>query len=233
MSSARLRACAAIAALAGCEWVGGIDQKTRGSTISDATSGGDGAAAPADAASSSTGRPEASANESGCSDGNRDGFTDRTRFPTIAGCLATWPSQSMRTKPMGVRCGDLIGECPTAADACAAGWHVCMKNGRPADLTQRLSVIDCAPPVAATDEQYFAASSQEVDKADGFCLLPMPCSLDPGWGIAICCGNGCTVNHSSCAFPGHKTPWGGGPCAGLGNGSPDRGVLCCKDPELL
>src|SRR4051794_28436870 len=74
----------------------------------------------------------------GCGDGQREAFVDRVRFPTIAGCAATWAGQiDLRAARTGATCGDDIAMCAAASDACAIGWHLCMNNGDPADLTSR------------------------------------------------------------------------------------------------
>jgi hypothetical protein len=87
----------------------------------------------------------------GCSDGAREGFTDMTVHPTIAGCsggfsvpgVATAPacgrfSGNDSTNPTGVGCS--IG------DLCAAGWHVCTG---PADVAAH-SANGCTDAATAT-----------------------------------------------------------------------------------
>src|SRR5262245_26925624 len=43
----------------------------------------------------------------GCADGQREGFADLAKFPTIAGCLAKWEGDmTLRKGAVGKRCGD-------------------------------------------------------------------------------------------------------------------------------
>ena len=67
----------------------------------------------------------------GCSDGEREAFTDTTAFPNVAGCSGGWSSKGILGKtplcsrisgddspnPSGIPC--------SAADLCADGWRVC------------------------------------------------------------------------------------------------------------
>jgi hypothetical protein len=114
----------------------------------------------------------------GCSDGEREGFTDATRYPDIAGCSGAWtvpgihttnpgtaPACGVRTHdtqiPSCARSAGDDGATPTGqgcsvADLCAAGWHVC--NGA-ADVAVH-SPDGCAGVVSAGDPPMFFATRQ-------------------------------------------------------------------------
>jgi hypothetical protein len=228
-------------ALVACASIIQIDDKYKSGTgggtssvSSSASSATVSASSTSASMSSSSSGIMVTSNAPGCSDGSREAFGDPVRFPEIAGCSAVWPNApGMRAPATGTACGNDSIDCPVAADACEKGWHVCMRNGYGFDLTKRISAADCAPPTKWTrpDGKFFAGSSQQV-KGSG-CKLPMPCNFDDGgWAIAICCGRSCYLSESNCAFGDKKTPFHGGPCATLGNGDLNNGVLCCKDPDL-
>jgi choice-of-anchor A domain-containing protein len=66
----------------------------------------------------------------GCADGQREGFTDQTKYPCIAACATAWsvPGVVGKTPTCNRQAGD---DFPTQTpgcsveDACANGWHVC------------------------------------------------------------------------------------------------------------
>jgi len=159
----------------------------------------------------------------GCADGVREGFKDQKIYPTIASCAATWPAQSMRTTRTGALCGNNLGPCTVPEDACAPGWHLCMKNGWPGDLADRISGEDCNSPIAGNTT--FVAGSQVVDD-NGKCTLPLPCNTRS----VICCGTGC--DHGDYCVWKDMSSWV--PYTDCNNfGGSNIGVLCCKDPPVV
>jgi hypothetical protein len=158
----------------------------------------------------------------GCSDGTREAFADPTRFPTIAGCAATWLSSSMRALRQLALCGNSVGPCNVPSDACSDGWHVCgnVLSG-PLDVTGRVTQQDC-------DQQPGAFAMALGDQT---CT---PCSED-GNGAA-CCGVDCVQQQGSCLWPA-ATSWFGvrdgviQHCGKADNPVPSLhiGVMCCRN----
>lgn len=155
----------------------------------------------------------------GCSDGTREGFVDRAKFPTIAGCEAVWPESSMRSLKGGVACGNSLRSCAVPADACAVGWHVCAAPPYgPADVSSKITITDC---LAQTGEFAMAVGDQQCD----------PCDVT-GYGAA-CCGTICVQQNGSCVFPG-QTAWFGvidghdNLCSDIIANHLSQGVMCCR-----
>lgn len=84
----------------------------------------------------------------GCSDGEREGFTDVEMFPEIAGCAGGWTVPGLIVPDSGgvvePACGRLSGDdsfnpsgldC-SAADLCANGWRLCSSPRDVADRTK-------------------------------------------------------------------------------------------------
>jgi hypothetical protein len=160
--------------------------------------------------------------EVGCSDGRREAFTSLSRYPTIAGCAATWPLSSLRAPKTGGKCGNSLSSCGVPADACALGWHVCGDHpSGPADLTTRVSHDDCYAQLGR-----WAAALGDHSCAD----------CGPSSTGAVCCGDICPQQEGSCLWPG-MTGWFGvindviNTCSASENphALPDIGVLCCRD----
>lgn len=175
--------------------------------------------------------PDALVDLVGCSDGEREGFVDRTSFPDIAGCSASWAgTPSLRAAPTDSPCGDDGGPCSAPSDACAAGWHVCLASGDPADLSIRITGGDCA---AAGTGAFVAAASHCVSIAPCDYTPPLPCLAVAVCAEPVCCGSGCNTGTVCRAgvFAAPQTmiaddrPNG---CAALPSGIA-TGVLCCAD----
>lgn len=174
----------------------------------------------------------------GCSDGSREGFKDTSAYPTVAACAASWSSQSLQARRTSGWCGNGLGECTVPEDACSPGWHLCMKNGWPGDLHDRLAGADCGSPVAGTGV-FLAASDLAVhDNCCPSCTyapLPVGCgAFNDGWTIA--CGSTSSLRNG-CA----DEVWTGATYAAtnvacnVATGSTANGVtgvLCCKDPPV-
>ena len=169
----------------------------------------------------------------GCSDGEREAFTDRVAFPTIAGCAATWFGMpSLRQAGLGLPCGDDGSTCLAPASACATGWHVCAEDGAIAELLV-VSGDECA---AAGAGSFVAAISHcAVNQAPGCPYAPdLPC-FATGWcAEPVCCGAGCL---RLSAFGCNDGVWldattgtnsDGIGCAATPSTQQD-GVLCCED----
>jgi hypothetical protein len=83
----------------------------------------------------------------GCSDGEREGFTDMDLFPDIAGCGGAWTVEGLINPDSGgivtPKCGLMAGDdsafnpegfdC-SASDLCANGWRLCAS---PVDVSER------------------------------------------------------------------------------------------------
>ena len=174
--------------------------------------------------------------QAGCADGSRELFTDRVKWPRVAGCAGWWRGESLRKAKTGQSCGaDENNACQAAANLCASGWHICMKNGDPSDLSSRVSDTDCA----SAGPGMFVAAASHCGQSKPACTYPkpLPCTTGGLCSEPICCGQGCGFGIcKSGAFGADKTR-----CArphsfvGCGNcnsfhGSPRlSGVLCCKD----
>jgi hypothetical protein len=169
----------------------------------------------------------------GCADSTREGFKDLKIYPTVASCQAAFAAQSLRVTRTGATCGNSLRQCTVPEDACAAGWHLCMKNGWAGDLTDRVSGVDCYSPVAGSAS--FVTGSSEYVAANN-CTMPLPCNSIP----SICCGAGCDknsdTNYDDCAWADQTAThcvsnWGCTQSCGTASSTTD-GVLCCKDPPV-
>ena len=76
--------------------------------------------------------PPQPTDNSGCSDGEREGFIDETTYPNIAACSGGWSVPGTRST-LSPACNRVSGDDSTnqagtgcnVADLCASGWHVC------------------------------------------------------------------------------------------------------------
>jgi hypothetical protein len=119
----------------------------------------------ADAVAADAGPP---ASLVGCADGAREGLIDLASYPAIAACAGGWQvpgliSNAART-PACARAGGNQGARPqgqgcSAADLCAAGWHVCESASEVTNKGGR-----CADAVApANGRKVFYAARQSGD----------------------------------------------------------------------
>lgn len=87
----------------------------------------------------------------GCSDGEREGFTDVTEFTEIAGCAGAWTVAGLLNPEAGgivpPQCGRMSGDDNTfnpegwdcsASDLCANGWRICSS---PRDVSDRTRFV--------------------------------------------------------------------------------------------
>ncbi len=176
----------------------------------------------------------------GCASGACTAFCD---VAGVHGCAASWAGAAdLRAPRTGGACGGALGPCAVPADACAAGWSLCLANPSsvPAGLAsvRRMSAAQCAD--AREPRRFLAAMSHA--RAAWSMLPPAPCPPAPvsddngclasGWGAeAVCCGGGCAV--PSCP----NSVWMQGTrihidessgCGAVGS-PPLGGILCCKD----
>jgi hypothetical protein len=172
----------------------------------------------------------------GCADGQREGFADLAKFPSIAGCLGVWEeAMTLRKGKTSKACGDDLDTCGSPADVCAEGWHVCARDGDYTDLSGRIDDVQCGE--GAGPGKFLAAISHVKKKKE--CAPPpdantrYPC-LKSGWGAEpVCCGLDCKFGTCRDAVWAKKTKISRGTEQGCGGVTSDRngGVLCCKDPD--
>ena len=130
----------------------------------------------------------------GCSDGTREGFTDRTMFPNIAACAGAWRQQGIfpaipaSALPACATLGNSSTMAPadgagcSAANLCARGWRIC--NG--GDVLPRTRNMGCAAGNYPTPGFYAAAVSGTG------CAI---CALRTGTVTgAACTSNSCQAN---------------------------------------
>jgi hypothetical protein len=169
----------------------------------------------------------------GCADGQREGFADLKRHPRIAGCVGEWDgAKGLRGEPTGQACGDDAGKCAVPADLCADGWHVCGVEGKPSDLTQRVSVDDChnagpgrfnaAVSHSTTDEVF---PCPEITAATN-----LPCVIAGLGSEPVCCGNDCLFPKCKDGVWRGETKISRGTTEGCGAVTSERngGVMCCR-----
>jgi hypothetical protein len=190
-----------------------------------------------------------------CADGTREAFTDRRRFPTVAGCAGgfTQPGLLFTAAPSCGRGAGNDGAHPDgqgcgAEDLCAAGWHVCRGV---ADVAARATVCD----VPQTPALFFA--TRQSGSGCGHCASGTEtagctagsCAADcsPALGLSndvFGCGNVGLASASDCGLltvgsndlcSSLPAPW---TCGSDGNGEAINvtkpgpsggGVLCCRD----
>ena len=172
----------------------------------------------------------------GCADGQREGFADLTKFPTIAGCLAVWDGEmNLRKGKTSKACGDDLDVCSSPADVCGPGWNICARDGDYHDLTDRISASQCSE--GAGPGKFVAAISHV--KTKGECAdVPGPTTrypcLDEGFGAEpVCCGANCGQGGCKDSVWAGETRISMGKAEGCSTVSSERngGVLCCKDPN--
>jgi hypothetical protein len=103
----------------------------------------------------------------GCSDGTREGYLDLSMYPQIAACAGGWDEPGLISTnaktPLCDRRGGNDGDKPdgrgcSAADLCAAGWHVCLGVSSVANV-----LGGCADAIAPYgDHPVFFATAQRA-----------------------------------------------------------------------
>ena len=154
----------------------------------------------------------------GCADGQREGFTDVTAYPRIAGCSGAWTMPGIHTQDPGTApacpglstadttvpaCGRAAGDdgdnpsgvnC-NVADLCAAGWHVCTG----ADDVNRSSPSGCSGATEQEDVPLFFATRQ-TSNGCGQCATGS--STDASCDSASCVAGCLQTEHTSNDFFG-------------------------------
>jgi hypothetical protein len=125
----------------------------------------------------------------GCSDGTREGFLDEKLYPAIAACSGGWsiPGMLGATDP---QCGRVAGNSSpnpegktcSAADLCAAGFHICKGAG---DVASR-SPTGCGG--AAPEPGLFFATRQG---STGCAVCTLGNETDPSICNGCSCAQGC------------------------------------------
>jgi hypothetical protein len=170
----------------------------------------------------------------GCADHTREAYVDLARFPTIAGCAATWlGAKDLRAPATGAACGNDGTACVAPADACAAGWHICVTGGDATELRTALTGSQCD----AEPGSYVAAASHCTPPVQT-CTLGMtvfPCPTNAGYVPCtqpICCGTTCDAVNAcqDAVWPGQTHENAAmGPSCGTTLPTSQDGVLCCVD----
>jgi hypothetical protein len=172
----------------------------------------------------------------GCADGQREGFADIAKFPTIAGCVGSWEGDmTLRKGPVAKGCGDDLEACDSPASVCAPGWHVCARDGDFHDLTDRVDAKACNE---GAGPGRFNAAISHVKKKKECAPVPTettryPC-LKEGYGAEpVCCGADCRFGQCRDSVWEKQTRISVGKAQGCGGLASDRngGVLCCQDKE--
>ena len=161
-----------IAGLAGCQILGsGIPPEGVVAPGPDATIayGADGATAAYDSRQGTdAGEPPGVAGPTdivGCSDGTREGFRDFVTWQTIAGCAGGFDQPGVIGSPnllptCNLNAGDTSpnpnGVGCSAADLCAAHWHLCLDGY---DVSQHSPTGDCESCVPAGEPRFFLVAS--------------------------------------------------------------------------
>lgn len=161
---------------------------------------------------------------------------------TVHGCVATWVgAASLRAPRTGAACGGALGPCAAPADACAAGWELCLGPASGGVAAFRGGITAAACAAVGADPRVFVAAMSHA-RPDWAPLPPAPCPPAPvvddngcaapgGWGSEpVCCGGGCaTPSCPNAVWPrGTRIHVGvGEACGGLTSDFAD-GVLCCR-----
>ena len=177
--------------------------------------------------------PPAPSPDSGCSKGSCDALC---ALKNVRGCAASWAGgAAMSAPPTGHACGG-AATCDVPADACGAGWHICLSAsaGTSANSVAKfaadLDVNTCAGGVGGS---FFGGMSHAA--ANKTCVTGTDNGCHGGWGgEPFCCGDGCRL--PSCP----DGVWKGGTRIVIGDGAGgvcdnfalsqrrDQGVLCCR-----
>ncbi len=165
----------------------------------------------------------------GCSDNSREGFVNELEFPGIASCAGDFTDRNLRATRSNTTCGNSLDViCPTAEDLCAEGWHICMKNGLSADLSDRISADDCNSDTAG--EGVFAAASSHCTSGTCSYTEPYGCLTNNSCSEAIACGVNISEGDCKSGLWSGETHITGSSSNGCGNISDDvAGVLCCRN----
>jgi hypothetical protein len=180
----------------------------------------------------------------GCADGSREGFQDMSRYPGIAACSGGWSVPGVTRDDLVPTCGRASGNdgankegtgC-SAADLCAAGWHVCKGKGEVAARAPS-GCADAVPP-GTPDKAYFFAIYQHSE-------MNTVCTDASGDNDVFGCGNlgvqlqgpkGCdpltralaSMQAGSCGYNEAEPNLGPWQCQGTGRSDIHEGALVTK-----
>lgn len=188
------------------------------------------AAAPAPA-------PPPAAQGGGCADGSCDAFCDAAG---LAGCVAAWDGhQSLRAAKTGTGCGG-ARRCAAPADACAAGWAICLSDPASAALSQAAFRAAVSPERCATGFDGALVAAMSSGRNGPPCPNTPPpcdlgCSVPEVWGSEpVCCGTACRLPSCPSAVWSNATRIMFGKDPGMPHSCGSiastwvQGVLCCK-----
>ena len=108
-----------------------VDAAADASAPADSEVVADGAVDSAADVSADTAADTAAPAQIGCSDGAREGFLDKTKYPLVAGCTGAWdiPGIHKGAPACGRKAGNTgsnaAGKGCNVEDLCADSWHVC------------------------------------------------------------------------------------------------------------
>lgn len=180
----------------------------------------------------------------GCSDGEREGYTDRRQYPSIAACAGGFRVPGVSTADAcdngsatdgaGDDGQNPTGEGCSLADLCAEGWHVCE---RPAEILNLAGGFGCIAANETLDEQFFA--TQATGSGNGSCD-------GEGQNDIIGCGNFGADSGTECFHISRSlSSPDGDPIWDLGESTteeaanviklgPSRGgAMCCADQQTV
>jgi hypothetical protein len=245
-----VRCLALLTGLTGCRVLTSGLSDTIGSSVLGDVASADTPTAPADAPPTlDAGEPPGvpgTPDKMGCSDGTREGFRDYTNWPDIAGCAGAFDQPGVVGSPdiqptCGLLAGDTnsnrAGKSCSAADLCAANWHVC-RNG--SDVANHSPTGDCESCVPADEPRFFLVASGASSM--GICS-PDPRAVNDLHG----CGSLGQPEAQTCAPLSRRMGFAdclatngvwncGGPASSLQeaavvtkSGTTLGGVLCCRN----
>jgi len=122
----------------------------------------------------------------GCSDNTREGFTDQTIYPNIAGCSGGWSIPGLRDVNY-IKCNRDAGNnglypngngC-TAQDLCAENWHICQSPTEVQNALPSGTVCEASQFPAGTDELF---ATQVTGSGNNLCD-------EVGFNDVFGCGN--------------------------------------------
>ena len=197
----------------------------------------------------------ATAQSTGCADGQREGFVDTVTYPNIAGCGGGWtiPGASLFAPLEAPSCPGLVpvdtrdpacnrgagddganaaGTGCNIADLCADGWHVCLDAP---DVTTASGGLGCADATKPEDPPLFFLTRQSSTGC-GTCATGD--SVDPGCTSFTCAG-GCLQTEKISNDVVGCGNFGAGPGAGCAPLNSFSNNLCgslgqgwaCNDPS--
>ncbi len=175
-----------------------------GKTCGDDGCGGScGTCKPTETCSASTHACEPLLPETGCADGDREGFLSLTEYPSIASCSGGWSVGGVTRADLVSTCGRQAGNSGankegtgcSSADLCAAGWHVCNGKTEVAAKAGAKGCQDSVPAGSPEKAMFFAVAQHSV--ANSVCDDTVTADNDVfgcgNLGIVLTAAKGCGV----------------------------------------